>query len=929
MAPERPGHSPLDPRARARPDGAPAATASPSSTPSSSGGQPPYGVAAFAAGELIADRFRIVRFIASGGMGEVYEAHDEELHDRVALKTIRPEIARDEQALRRFRREVLLARKVTHPNICRTFDVFRHRRASGDQTIAVDDVVFVTMELLSGETLAERLRRAGRLSTSAALPIVTQIAAALTAAHAVGVVHRDLKSSNVMLLPSSGDTLAPPRAVVSDFGLAHGIAGADTTISETVTRVLGTPAYMAPEQIEGGPITPSVDIYALGVVMFEMVTGARPFVADTPFSTALKRLYEPPPSAKTLAPDIDPNWDATILRCLERAPANRFSNAGDVIAALTDGTSVRSIGTPVPAPSADLRTMTWRRPGVIGAVAASIAALGAVAVWMLMNSGRTSTLTGGQLVLLVSSQERAYQPAISPDGRTIAYIGEDAAGHTDLFVADTRGEGRVRLTSDDAREENPQVSPDGSRVVFTRVGREADRAEIWTVPLLGGQLRPLVRGAAAPAWSPDGTRLVFVHRLESNGALVLATANADGSDLKTLLPPDPAYLNVRAPAWSPDGEEVAFIRGRGGVTGELWIVPVAGGAPRRLSNDPTAVFSDDPVFTADGTGIVHASNRGGATNIWVMPREGGTPIRVTTGPGPDEAPSIARDGTLVFGSSRWRNVLLTHNLSTGSSETLLTHSRFLWAPSFSPDGREVAYSQGEVDGSWHIWIAPVSGGGAPRRLTSTAQGEIYPRFTPDGAFVVFHNWNTPSRIWQVPRTGGPPSLLPIAQSPGDTYADISPDGRSVAFVRADEEGEHVYLAPVTGGPARRLVPGLGTVPRWSPNGEFIALSQDRTYGTGVSVVRADGTGLRKLTERGGWPVWWPDGRQIAYLTVGLDGNQIVEVVPFEGGTPRRLESLRYSGDNYPVAISPDGRLFATTNGSHVSDEIWMLQPAGN
>src|SRR5688572_14871428 len=253
MGPERDGPSPFDSHTHARPGGAPAATASGSSMAGGSGALPHVGTPAFAVGELVASRFRIVRFIAAGGMGEVYEAEDEELHDRVALKTIRPEIARDEQALKRFRREVLLARKVTHPSVCRTFDVFRHRRASPtDPLITIDEVVFVTMELLSGETLAERIRRAGRMSTSEALPIVTQIAAALTAAHAVGVVHRDLKSSNVMLLPSS-DVRQPARVVVSDFGLAHGSVGAEATISETTTRVLGTPAYMAPEQIEGGP----------------------------------------------------------------------------------------------------------------------------------------------------------------------------------------------------------------------------------------------------------------------------------------------------------------------------------------------------------------------------------------------------------------------------------------------------------------------------------------------------------------------------------------------------------------------------------------------------------------------------------------------------------------------------------------------------
>ena len=900
---------PTDPRAHG--SGPPAETLSDKSFFDSS---PSSYAPAFAAGDVLAARFRIVRFIAAGGMGEVYEAFDEELRDAVALKTIRSDIARDEQSLKRFRREVLLARKVTHQNVCRTFDVFRHRRASpaGDG----DEVVFVSMELLAGETLAARLGR-GPLSSSETLPIVTQVAAALVAAHRAGVVHRDLKSSNIMLLPPVADT--PPRVVVSDFGLAHGSIGAEVTLAETAAKVLGTPAYMAPEQIEGGPITPAVDIYAFGIVMFEMLTGVRPFSADTPVATALKRLYEPPPLVRALAPDLDPRWEEVIQRCLARQPADRFSEASDVVAALT----ATSVSLPHDPASVGRHRHTghrrWLAVAGLGALATIVAG-----VWLWR--AQTPQIGPGRLELLVAAEGRAFDPAISPDGRFIVYVA-DADGRDDLFVADLRGESRVRLTNDDAREQDPQVSPDGSRVVFTRLRPEASTSEIWSVPLLGGTLAPLVSTAGDPAWSPDGKRLAFIHRPEPGGPLVLATANADGSDVRTVLRGDASDLHMRGVAWSPDEREIAFVRGRGGVTGELWIVEATGGSPRQLSHDSASAFSEDPVFTPDGTGIIHSSNRGGATNIWLMPRDGATPTRVTTGPGPDDTPSIAADGTLVFGSSRWRSVLLTHDLAAGTTRTLLTHSRFLWAPAFSPDGREVAYSQGEVDGSWHIWVTPVSGDGTPRRLTSTDQGEIYPRFTPDGSFVLFHNWNAPTSVWRVPRGGGPPALLPIAQKPGDTYADMSPDGRTVAFVRVDPNGEHVYLSPTNAGAeARLLVAEPASVPRWSPNGEWIVFARDRGYQGGVSVVRPDGTALRRVTERGGWPIWWPDGQRIAYLALGPDGNQVLEQVPFEGGATRRLDAVRYTGANNPIAISPDGNLIATSNGIHVSDEIWLLRP---
>jgi len=301
------------------------------------------GPALFAVDSVIAERFRIVRLLGRGGMGEVYEAEDLELKERVALKTVLPQIAGDERSMERFRQEILLARKVTHPNVCRTFDVFRHRIASPAVPSQTSEIVFLTMELLAGETLAERLRRNGRMSTSEAFPIIAQIAAALEAAHRAGVVHRDLKSSNVILVPvKEGE--AEVRAVVTDFGLARASAaagqlGPSLTGSE---ESVGTPLYMAPEQVEDGEITAATDIYALGIVIYEMVTGTWPFVADTRLATASKRLKEDAPSPRVYVPDLDRRWEGVILRCLERDPADRLASASEVVEALAgkEGVSV-------------------------------------------------------------------------------------------------------------------------------------------------------------------------------------------------------------------------------------------------------------------------------------------------------------------------------------------------------------------------------------------------------------------------------------------------------------------------------------------------------------------------------------------------------------------------------------------------------------
>jgi serine/threonine protein kinase/tetratricopeptide (TPR) repeat protein len=286
----------------------------------------PIQAQAFRPGDLVAERFRIMRFLARGGMGEVYEAEDVELHERVALKSIRSELLHDGRALERFKREVHLARKVTHPNVCRIFDLFRHSNASGDS------VLFVAMELLEGETLADLLHRKPRMSTETASRIAVQMSAGLGAAHAVGVLHRDFKPGNVLLVPA----LKGLRAVITDFGLALR-SNQDVSLGASITgagEVLGTPAYMSPEQVEGRDLTPASDVYSLGLVLFQMVTGSRAFEGATPLSMAVRRVKEDPISPRKLVPDLDRRWESVILKCLERDPKNRYQSGDEVADAL-------------------------------------------------------------------------------------------------------------------------------------------------------------------------------------------------------------------------------------------------------------------------------------------------------------------------------------------------------------------------------------------------------------------------------------------------------------------------------------------------------------------------------------------------------------------------------------------------------------------
>ena len=306
-----------------------------------------------AVGQLFAGRYRIVRFIGHGGMGDVREAEDLSLRHHVALKTIRAERAGDSRAIERFRKEALLARRVTHRNVCRVFDVGFHGRE-----------MFLTMELLEGETLSARVKRDGAIPIDDALPIVEQIVAALGEAHRAGVVHRDLKCSNVMLC---GD-----RVVVTDFGLAYDASAADHERSRE--GFLGSPAYVAPEQVAGRRVTFAADVYALGVVMYEMVTSQLPFVGATPMATAMLRLEESPPSPRKASPSLPAAWERVILRCLQREPDDRFASVDDVLAAL----SLR----PVAPPRRQRRQRAWAAAIALVAV---VAAMGGVVGWRTLH----------------------------------------------------------------------------------------------------------------------------------------------------------------------------------------------------------------------------------------------------------------------------------------------------------------------------------------------------------------------------------------------------------------------------------------------------------------------------------------------------------------------------------------------------------------
>lgn len=291
-------------------------------------------------GDVLCGRFRIVRSVAKGGMGHVFEAWDTELSVRVALKVIRPEISSDPEALARFRQEVRLARRITHPNVCRTFDLEHETR--DDPNLGVSrDLVFLTMEFLEGETLAARIERSGALALNDALQIAQKVGDALESARILGIVHRDMKPANIMLVPQQGGE-GGFRPVITDFGLARFdplVASESASAPSHTSQPIGTLAYMAPEQLQGFQVSAATDVYAFGLILFEMVAGKRAFQSGNFLNGIAQRLTGPSPDPRAISPSLPESWCLAIAGCLRTDPTQRFESARQAVVVLEGGRS--------------------------------------------------------------------------------------------------------------------------------------------------------------------------------------------------------------------------------------------------------------------------------------------------------------------------------------------------------------------------------------------------------------------------------------------------------------------------------------------------------------------------------------------------------------------------------------------------------------
>lgn len=844
----------------------------------------------FAENQIVAGRFRILRFLGQGGMGEVYEAEDQELGAVVALKTIRPEIVEHRQALSRLRKETALSRKVTHPNVCRIFDFARE-----------GDVAFITMELLTGETLADRLYRSKSIPVSEATPLVLQMIDGLAAAHRAGVIHRDFKPGNVYLVPERDGAT---RVVITDFGLARTV-DSNQTVTEA-GQVVGTLAYLSPEQLRGEDATVASDIYALGIVMFEMVTGHRPF-EGAGISSVMKRMTEPPPSPKLWLQTLEPRWEAVLLRCLQTNPSMRFTSVLQVrewlgaAAAASDQQTVNAeisdflVAPRLPSSSGarpileapKLPQRSWLIP-MLALLLIALVAIG-VLVWQRSQKSTTqpsSVTNKGTVTQLTLDSGFTNNVTFSGDGKLMAFSSDRSGdGNLDIW-AEYQGGPPIRITKDKKIDQNdPALSPDGSSIAYHS---EAEGGVLYINAALGGNERLLVRFGRNPRYSPDGKSIAYWtgewgHFVLPSGKLYIVPSTG-GAPVQLR----PEFADARYPVWTEDGQHIlfqGFLPGEGSPEDKTdwWVTDLDGkeliktGAFDYLRKQDLRLYFSPPCWWKNS--IVFSASKSNSTNIWLMPMSPtgyhatGEAEPVTFGAALEAAPWVLPDGKVAFTSANasldiWGIAL---NPSTGAASGKPKQITFTSAldtrPSLSADGNMMAFARRNGD-MRNVWVRNLE---TNAEINLTSSGEASPRISPDGKRVAYSVWeNGKNPIYVIDAEGGAPrrvcddcgnavswspdgaKLLYLAGHPTSIFtldvasgqkapflsdgvhdldqAQISPDGRWVSFVVRLSPGQtQISTAAVHGGVAAKSSDWIVTVagkgwndkPRWSADSRTI------------------------------------------------------------------------------------------------------------
>jgi serine/threonine protein kinase len=865
-------------------------------------------------------RYKVLEKLGSGGMGDVFKAEDSKLGRPVALKLLASHLLRDEEAVKRFQREARAAAALSHPNITTIYEI--------DQD---QDKTFLALEYIEGETLEERIAK-GPLPLPEALEIAQQIAAGLEAAHAAGVVHRDIKPGNVLVTPDR-------RVKILDFGLALLTEGSKLTQLDTT---VGTVAYMSPEQAQGGDIDHRTDIWALGCLLYEMVTSERPFPGVHDQALLYEIVNQAPEPLTGVRAGVPMELEFVVSKCLAKDREDRHGSAEEVAKDLRTLCERLKSGRSTISPTANL--IAGVRPAVASASAPKPAeALPPDSVIVKNSSQRVlrAMLAAATLAILVLSflyftqappetlepptrrfsfsQEGLSAASISPDGRYIAFA-VGTAPESSLWLRALGSETPREIPgTKGARPILAAWSPDSKYIVF------ATTTEIKRVDINGGD--PVTLGDSpivffGASWSPDGERIVL-----TAGSGVLRDIPSRGGESKLLL--EDHAGGARWPHFLPmaDGSEAVLYE----AGSRIWVLDLDSSERREIGPGSA------PVYSREGY-LIYGSGDAGESGLRAVPFSLATlqpsgeafPIAET-----GEFASVARDGTLVYstGTGSGIETLVWRDRAGEVLETIGQPQRDIERPALAPDDEWIAVNSRE-GGVLEIWISDLQRS-TKTRLASLGQGlQRNPDWSPSGQEVVYQSQTDQGYCLMRARADGTGEPVVLVESANATRAPAwSRDGRYLFYYEADPQmgSEIRYIEFGADGAAGEPVtfhssPANERDPRLSPDGRFLTYISDESGRAEIYVQPfPDGSWKLQASVNGGIdPRWSPVGDELYYVTdAGLMAVSVSAEQEFRLGQPQLLfedPSLSTGGAGVMYDVSRDGRRFVTVAAFEGEDE---------